>query len=223
MEELNLVLTEDGSNSIYSEKFKQQYHSLHGALQESMHVFIEAGLKYKQQSSQDISILEIGFGTGLNALLTLAESSATFAKINYTTIEKYPLSTDFIKQLNYCSIIPLDNCTEFFNQIHNCNWTNFNSITEDFLIRKINTDFETIDFKNEFDVIYFDAFAPNSQPELWTINLFQKMYDALKINGILVTYCAKGEVKRNLKAVGFEIEALAGPIGKREMTRAHKK
>ena len=223
MDTLKLVVTNDGSNSVFSEKFNQQYHSLHGALQESLHVFIHAGLKFKQQTLNEISILEIGFGTGLNALLTLIEISKSNTKINFTTIEKYPLATDIIEHLNYHNVISENNCAAFFNQLHACNWNAFNDITNSFSLIKMQIDIEEIIFKNEFDIIYFDAFAPNTQPELWTIAIFEKMYNALKSNGILVTYCAKGEVKRNLKAAGFEIEALPGPIGKREMTRATKK
>ena len=221
MNELKLVVTGDGSDSLYNEKFDQHYHSLHGALQESMHVFINAGLKYKQASITDISILEIGFGTGLNTLLTLLEAPSS--KINYTAIEKFPLSDDIIEQLNYASVINNVNSKESFSKIHAASWNTVHSVTDLFLFKKVELDFENIDFNSEFDVIYYDAFAPNAQPELWTIAIFTKMYNALKSDGILVTYCAKGEVKRNLKAAGFEIEALPGPIGKREMTRAHKK
>lgn len=206
MEELDLIITHDGSASLYSKQFDQQYHSLHGALQESMHVFINAGLKYKQTTPPEISILEIGFGTGLNALLTFLE---TTAKVHYTTLEKYPLNSSITKQLNYCNVINTTNCTDIFKQIHACDWNVWNEISDTFSLRKINIDFNEVDFKNEFDIIYFDAFAPNSQPELWTTIIFQKMFDALRKNGILVTYCAKGEVKRNLKAAGFETEALA--------------
>lgn len=223
MDALKLVVTNDGSNSIFSEKFNQQYHSLHGALQESMHVFINAGLHFKQTTTKEISILEIGFGTGLNALLTLNEAAKSSTKINFTTIEKYPLDNDIIEHLNYGSIILMDNSSAFFNQIHTCNWNVIHEINNLFSIKKLKTDFEEIDFINEFDIIYFDAFAPNAQPELWTISMFEKMYDALKTNGILVTYCAKGEVKRNLKVAGFQIESLPGPVGKREMTRAIKR
>lgn len=221
MNALKLVVTGDGSDSLYNEKFDQHYHSLHGALQESMHVFINAGLKYKQTTHTDISILEIGFGTGLNTLLTLQEAPSS--KINYTAIEKFPLSADIIEQLNYASVINNINSKESFRKIHAASWNAVHSINDLFLFKKVELDFENIDFNSEFDIIYYDAFAPNAQPELWTIAIFTKMYNALKSNGILVTYCAKGEVKRNLKAVGFEIEALPGPIGKREMTRAHKK
>ena len=223
MSELKIVATNDGSTSVFSEKFNQQYHSLHGAIQESMHVFINAGLQFKIKSLNEISILEIGFGTGLNALLTLKEATKSNTKINFTTIEKYPLDNDIIERLNYGSIISMDNSSAKFKQLHACEWNCLTLISNEFYFKKLKLDFENIDFINEFDIIYFDAFAPNAQPELWTISMFEKMYNALKTNGILVTYCAKGDVKRNLKATGFQIESLPGPVGKREMTRAIKK
>ncbi|HUM51415.1 MAG TPA: tRNA (5-methylaminomethyl-2-thiouridine)(34)-methyltransferase MnmD [Chitinophagales bacterium] len=223
MSELKIVATNDGSASVFSEKFNQQYHSLHGAIQESMHVFINAGLHFKIKSLNEISILEIGFGTGLNALLTLNEAIKSNTKINFTTIEKYPLDNDIIERLNYGFIISMDNSSALLNQMHACEWNSLTLISNEFYLKKVKLDFENIDFINEFDIIYFDAFAPNAQPELWTISMFEKMYNALKTNGILVTYCAKGEVKRNLKVAGFQIESLPGPVGKREMTRAIKK
>lgn len=222
MSELKIVATNDGSASVFSEKFNQQYHSLHGAIQESMHVFINAGLHFKIKSLNEISILEIGFGTGLNALLTLNEAIKSNTKINFTTIEKYPLDNDIIERLNYGFIISMDNSSALLNQMHACEWNSLTLISNEFYLKKVKLDFENIDFINEFDIIYFDAFAPNAQPELWTISMFEKMYNALKTNGILVTYCAKGEVKRNLKVAGFQIESLPGPVGKREMTRAIK-
>ena len=222
MSELKIVATNDGSASVFSEKFNQQYHSLHGAIQESMHVFINAGLHFKIKSLNEISILEIGFGTGLNGLLTLNEAIKSNTKINFTTIEKYPLDNDIIERLNYGFIISMDNSSALLNQMHACEWNSLTLISNEFYLKKVKLDFENIDFINEFDIIYFDAFAPNAQPELWTISMFEKMYNALKTNGILVTYCAKGEVKRNLKVAGFQIESLPGPVGKREMTRAIK-
>ncbi len=223
MSVLKIVATNDGSASVFSEKFNQQYHSLHGAIQESMHVFINAGLHFKIKSLNEISILEIGFGTGLNGLLTLNEAIKSNTKINFTTIEKYPLDNDIIERLNYGFIISMDNSSALLNQMHACEWNSLTLISNEFYLKKVKLDFENIDFINEFDIIYFDAFAPNAQPELWTISMFEKMYNALKTNGILVTYCAKGEVKRNLKVAGFQIESLPGPVGKREMTRAIKK
>lgn len=222
MSVLKIVATNDGSASVFSEKFNQQYHSLHGAIQESMHVFINAGLHFKIKSLNEISILEIGFGTGLNGLLTLNEAIKSNTKINFTTIEKYPLDNDIIERLNYGFIISMDNSSALLNQMHACEWNSLTLISNEFYLKKVKLDFENIDFINEFDIIYFDAFAPNAQPELWTISMFEKMYNALKTNGILVTYCAKGEVKRNLKVAGFQIESLPGPVGKREMTRAIK-
>jgi len=219
---LSLIFTtDDGSHSIFSKEYGVSYHSKHGAKTETQTVFIDAGLKFKSASSKNISILEIGFGTGLNAIMTLQEAITDGLTIDYTTLEAYPIAVKEISELNYGKI--LGNEMDFhFNKIHEVTWEQKHLITENFSIQKQNRKFEEIDFKNQFDVIYFDAFAPNSQPELWEETLLQKMYDALRPAGVLTTYCAKGVVKRTLKKVGFEIEALPGPPGKREMTRAVK-
>lgn len=217
-----LVITEDGSSSIFVAALDEHYHSIHGALQESKHVFIQAGLIHKLKHQSEISILEIGFGTGLNALLSCIESEHHQQKINYTAIEKFPLQEDIYHQLNYCSLLENLNCDLFFNKIHASNWENKHQISDCFNLIKLQQNIEDIKFENQFDIIYFDAFAPSAQPELWTDTVFSSMYQSLKNEGILVTYCAKGIVKRTLKSVGFKIEALPGPIGKREMTRAIK-
>jgi tRNA U34 5-methylaminomethyl-2-thiouridine-forming methyltransferase MnmC len=218
-----LVLTADGSTSIFIADLDEHYHSVHGALQESKHVFIQAGLYQKINIQQDISILEIGFGTGLNALLTCIECDLHSKHVNYIALEKYPLSIDIYHQLNYCKLLEIENCNDVFNKIYKSKWEINSPITKYFNLTKHQLDFNDCNFLNQFDVIYFDAFAPSAQPELWTTSIFKLMYDALKQDGILVTYCAKGEVKRNMKSVGFTIESLPGPIGKREMTRAIKK
>jgi len=217
-----LVLTADGSTSIFIEELDEHYHSIHGALQESKHVFINAGLQQKCQQNDTISILEIGFGTGLNALLTCIENDKLKKHINYVAIEKFPLPENIYKQLNYCSLIDNDNCSNIFDKLHHCTWMQPTMINNNFQLTKIQQDFNEVHVKDEFDIIYFDAFAPSAQPELWTETIFKSMYEALKTNGILVTYCAKGLVKRTMKNVGFTVESLPGPVGKREMTRARK-
>lgn len=217
-----LVITEDGSSSLFIEELDEHYHSVYGALQESQHVFINAGLKQKLSQPEDINILELGFGTGLNALLTCIEADENRKKINYTAIEKYPLDESVFSQLNYCSLLENNKCRHLFNSIHTSDWENVNTISEYFHLIKHKMDIEDISFVNHFDLIYYDAFAPSAQPELWTWNIFQGMFNALKQNGFLVTYCAKGIVKRTMKSAGFIIEALPGPIGKREMTRGIK-
>jgi len=219
---LSLIFTtEDGSHSIFSKEYGVSYHSKHGAKTETQTVFIDAGLKYKSATSKNISILEIGFGTGLNAIMTLQEAIADELTIDYTTLEAYPLLEQEIAELNYGKILGTE-MEAYFKRMHQLTWEQKHQLIYNFSILKQNRKFEEIDFKNQFDVIYFDAFAPTSQPELWEEPLLQKMYDALKPSGVLTTYCAKGVVKRTLKKVGFEIEALPGPPGKREMTRAIK-
>lgn len=216
-----IFTTEDGSHSIFSKEYGVSYHSKHGAKTETQTVFIDAGLKYKSATSKNISILEIGFGTGLNAIMTLQEAIADELTIDYTTLEAYPLLEQEIAELNYGKILGTE-MEAYFKRMHQLTWEQKHQLIYNFSILKQNRKFEEIDFKNQFDVIYFDAFAPTSQPELWEEPLLQKMYDALKPSGVLTTYCAKGVVKRTLKKVGFEIEALPGPPGKREMTRAIK-
>ena len=216
-----IFTTEDGSHSIFSKEYGVSYHSKHGAKTETQTVFIDAGLKYKAATSKEISILEIGFGTGLNAIMTLQEAISEGLSIDYTTLEAYPLTDEDIAELNHGQILGKE-MEAHFKKMHQLPWEQKHQLTDNFLFEKQKRRFEDIDFINQFDVIYFDAFAPDCQPTLWEEPLLQKMYDALKTGGVLTTYCAKGIVKRTLKKVGFEIEALPGPPGKREMTRAVK-
>lgn len=220
--ETKLVITGDGSTSLFIPDLDEHYHSIHGAIQESIHVFINAGLTPILATKEEIQILEIGFGTGLNALLTGIESRNHTTSIQYTSIEKYPVSSEFINHLNFCTLLDNPNCGDLFMKIHGSEWEKMTNIEHNFFLNKIKSDFKEIKFKDTFDLIYFDAFAPSAQPELWTEEIFRIMYNALKKDGILVTYCAKGIVKRTMKSVGFEVIALPGPIGKREMTKAIK-
>lgn len=214
--------TEDGSHSLFSEQFGVSYHSKYGAIQEAQHVFINAALRFKAVIQKEISILEIGFGTGLNAYMTLLEATKRDLSIEYTAIEAFPISMQQASTLNYSTLLNDEVSPSHFLQMHSADWAKPIRITEQFQFIKQQIKFEAIDFNNQFDIIYFDAFAPNSQPELWEADMLGIMYKALKKDGVLVTYCAKGVVKRTLKAVGFQIEALKGPPGKREMTRAIK-
>lgn len=229
-----LFVTDDGSHSVYSEQYNVSYHSKHGAIQETQHVFIDAGLKpLLEKKPYDITILEIGFGTGLNALMTYNETLQSDVKIHYLTLEAYPLSTQAVKQLNYIERLNVSSLKPIFDRMHESEWNTYCGgkpnishsiqLNTHFIFQKIKTDFKQIDFDGVADVIYFDAFAPNAQPELWEVEMLQKMYEALRIGGVLTTYCAKGVVKRTLKSVGFFVEELPGPPGKREMTRAWKK
>jgi len=221
MSEDKLYITSDGSHTIHSGQFDVGYHSRHGAIEEAYHVFINAALRFKAVLQKDIRILEIGFGTGLNAFVTLLEAEKRNLNIQYTGIEAFPVSMEQVELLNYPDLLSPEHQVAFFD-MHQSPWDEAKVIAENFSLEKRLMKFEMIDFENQFDIIYFDAFAPNAQPELWSEDIMRSMYTALKENGILTTYCAKGVVKRTMKQVGFDIEALPGPPFKREMTRALK-
>lgn len=215
-----IITTADGSKTIQIVEWKEQYHSMHGAIQEAMHIYITAGLLSIKNES--ISILEMGFGTGLNCFLTFEQALKNKLTINYTGIEAYPVTAIEHKALGYITVID-DTIANYLTTIETCNWNETVTIHPSFILRKVHTSFETWQVPaNTYDLIYFDAFSPNIQPELWTTLMFIKMFTILKTDGVLVTYCAKGQVKRNLKEAGFTVESLPGPIGKREITRAIK-
>ena len=218
------VLTDDGSSSLFSEKVNQYYHSHFGALQESMHIFIEAGLCSDILSHLDnLSILEIGFGTGLNALLTCVKAEELHKKIYYETLELYPLTQQEVESLNYPDILPYSGVKEVFTKIHLAPWNIKQIISEDFTLQKrLISAIDANYTPNRFDLVFFDAFSPEAQPELWTEELFGSIYHSMKKGGILLTYCTKGSVKKILAALGFQIEKLPGPIGKREILRGKK-
>ncbi|MCI5081380.1 MAG: tRNA (5-methylaminomethyl-2-thiouridine)(34)-methyltransferase MnmD [Saprospiraceae bacterium] len=221
MKEDQIFETQDGSHSIFSEKYGVSYHSKYGAIQESQHVFIEAGLYHKGLEKKEISILEIGFGTGLNAYMTLLESQKRNFHIDYTAVEAYPIALAEAQQLNYPELLGESDRT-IYMQLHELPWGEKANLSSTFSITKWKKEFQELDFENTFDIIYFDAFAPSAQPELWEEEVLEIMYKALRPGGVWVSYCAKGAVKRQLKALGFSVEALQGPPGKREMTRAQK-
>lgn len=215
--------TEDGSKSLKSLDFGVSYHSKHGAVQETKHVFIDAGLDFRNQSQSHIDLLDIGFGTGLNALMALQWAQLNQVKVNYVGIEAYPIHLDTALLMNYPQALDeSDKLDSVFRSMHEVESGVILELDPCFSFEKRISKFETLEDKKAYDVIFFDAFAPNAQPDLWELDLLQKMYDALRNSGVLTTYCAKGQVKRNLKALGFTIEALPGPPGKREMTRAIK-
>jgi tRNA U34 5-methylaminomethyl-2-thiouridine-forming methyltransferase MnmC len=217
-----IVETEDGSKTIRLIDLDENYHSSHGALQEALHVFIKNGLLEFKEKSQ-ISIFEMGFGTGLNAFLSAIKSSELKLKVEYSGVEAFPVSESEIKALGYDHLMG-DSNVELYEKIHVSSWEEMNEISTFFSLKKIKNELQSLELEKEsFDIIYYDAFGPRAQDEMWSVDLFQKMYDSLKVGGFLVTYCAKGQVKRNMKAVGFTIEPLPGPPGKREMTRAWKK
>lgn len=217
-----LLTTGDGSATLHIPEWNEQYHSKHGAVAEALHVFIKEGLQFSMSNreSKEISILEMGFGTGLNALLTLAEAHLNNWKINYTSLEAYPLSVEEITPLDYHTSVNFPQ--ETFLELHNTEWEKPHSISELFQLTKRHMFFAEIEDEAQFDLIYFDAFGIRVQPDLWTEEIFSKMYQALCPNGILVTYAANGSARRALQSVGFEVERLPGPPGKREMMRAIK-
>ncbi|WP_026776802.1 tRNA (5-methylaminomethyl-2-thiouridine)(34)-methyltransferase MnmD [Polaribacter sp. Hel_I_88] len=225
-----IFITSDGSTSIHLPDWNEQYHSKHGAIQEAYHVFIKAGFeKYLETNSNkheitqtSISILEIGFGTGLNAFITFLEADKKNIKIDYVGVEAYPVAANEVEKLNYVDELKAENNQAVFNKMHAISWNEKHTISDDFLLTKRKQFFADIDDENAFDLIYFDAFGATNQPELWTEQIFQKMFVALKVGGILTTYAAKGSVRRAMQAVGFTVERLAGPPGKREMLRAIK-
>lgn len=222
MKKKEIKITSDGSHTIYLPELDETYHSVHGAIQEAKHVFIESGLNYFNDRER-VNILEIGFGTGLNTYLTLLDSINSSKMINYTGIEAFPLFIETIEKLNYLSELDSsDKEREFFFNIHQAEWNQPNSINSNFMLTKIEAKIQEFNSDRKYDLIYFDAFGPRVQPEMWEKDILTKMYNVLNPSGILVTYCAKGSVKRGLRKVGFEVESLPGPPGKREMTRATK-
>jgi tRNA U34 5-methylaminomethyl-2-thiouridine-forming methyltransferase MnmC len=216
-----IIKTGDGSDTITIPEMKVSYHSKHGAIQESMHVFIEAGLRYviNQSLIQPINIFEMGFGTGLNAFLTEIEASNRKTKVYYVGVEQYPLTKEEVSTLNYTETLKN---TEPFQTVHQSKWNENIELNEFFTLRKINNDFINYSTNQLFNIIYYDAFAPTAQPELWTEEVFKKLYSMLLPGGILVTYCSKGSVRRAMQAAGFQIEKIPGLRGKREMVRAIK-
>jgi len=215
-----IVVTADGSTTIQISDWDEQYHSMHGAIQEALHVFIRQGLHLF--SNRDISILEIGFGTGLNSFITFLEAEGRKLKIDYTGVEAYPVPPIEIKHLNYVTQLKAEKYDDVFEHFHSSAWDRKITISPYFSLIKRQQFFQEIEDKELFDLIYFDAFGARVQPELWTELQFQKMYNALKNGGVLVTYSAKGSVRRAMQSVGFIVERLPGPPGKREMLRAIK-
>jgi tRNA U34 5-methylaminomethyl-2-thiouridine-forming methyltransferase MnmC len=224
----NLLLTEDGSHTLLNEQWQVTYHSKFGALQEAETVYISAGFKHLLNKllgeNPQLSVLEMGLGTGLNAFMTYIQAiKYPHIKIKYTGVDAFPISSETAAQLNYPEALGLTEFQNIFTALHQPTDEEWQTLNQNFLFRRINADFQSIDFGNQlFDLIYYDAFAPNAQPELWDENMMRKIYNLLRPNGVMTTYCAKGDFKRLLRAIGFVVEALPGPKGKREMTRATK-
>ncbi|WP_420580341.1 tRNA (5-methylaminomethyl-2-thiouridine)(34)-methyltransferase MnmD [Reichenbachiella sp.] len=226
MPDIKVIETRDGSSSLLIPEMNETYHSTHGAITESEYVFLKMGVDHfleNHPNQNEIRILEIGFGTGLNAWLTALAAEELKVKFKFTSIEKFPLDSNLIDQLNYKYKKDTAESRKIFENIHRADWGKECSIRDWFDLTKEQTDIADFNPANEsFDLIYFDAFAPSKQPEMWSQNVLTKMYDLLKNRGVFVTYCAQGQFKRDLKAVGFETEELKGPPGKKEMTRGTK-
>ena len=215
-----IQITADGSSTIHLPDWNENYHSTHGAIQESKHVFLKQGLEAVAVS--EIAILEIGFGTGLNCFLTFLEVEKKNVSVNYVGVEAYPVIEKEYSKLNYVTELKVAEKQDVFDKMHACSWEEKHQIFSNFSLTKREQFFKDIEDLDCFNLVYFDAFGAEHQPELWTVTVFKKMYDALKINGILVTYSAKGSVRRAMQEVGFTVERLKGPPGKREMLRAVK-
>lgn len=234
---LRIIETGDGSRSLYHEELDETYHSRHGALQEAKHVFIKMGLQPLLDKRERIAVLEIGFGTGLNAWLTASEvvrreqeqgkreqegDVYVGSRIFYVGIEAYPLSAKDLEDVNYASLTKDRSEKALLDDIQQCKWEEEVEIHPRFSLTKRKLFFKEIKDADSFDLIYFDAFGPRVQPDLWTVDIFRKMYKALRSGGVLTTYSAKGDVRRAMMEVGFEVERVPGPPGKREMLVAKK-
>lgn len=216
---LKIFQTLDGSNTLTDENLNETYHSINGAVQESMHVFIQQGLLALNTKKVNCTIFEMGFGTGLNALLTSIHQPKEMS-VAYHALEGFPIDSKILEELNYFT---LSEDEKLYQKIIECPFDVWKNIQNGFLLKKEKNNFLTAELPlNLYDIIYYDAFGPKIQPELWTVDCMKKCFDSLAHGGILVSYCAQGQFKRNLKAVGFKVEELPGPPGKREMTRAKK-
>lgn len=215
-----IKITQDGSTTIHLPEINESYHSKHGAIQEAYHVFIKSGFSLFERKS--VSVLEIGFGTGLNAFITFLEAEKTAQEIDYVGVEAYPVSTDEVQQMNYVAALKADHKMDSFEKMHQTTWEERHIISENFTLTKRQQRFEDIVDVEQFDLIYFDAFGFTVQPELWSEAIFQKMYTALKPKGVLVTYACRTSIKNAMLSSGFSVEKLPGAPGKREMLRAKK-
>lgn len=220
-----IIITTDGSHSIAIPAMGVTYHSTHGAIQESMHVFIESGFRHINNAKQQagaVSIFEMGFGTGLNALLTLMEAANMQQPIYYETIDTHPLDRATVAALNYCEQLHRPDLIDTFIRLHESDWNSEIAITPFFTFKKIHTSLQDYTPNHKFNIIYFDAFAPDIQPDLWTTAVFEKLQDAMIENAVLTTYCSKSIVRKAMAAAGLQVEKIPGPPHKREMVRARK-
>ena len=220
---MELIITGDGSHTLFSGELDETYHSKHGAIRESMHVFIRNGFRHYLSISgkNNLRVFELGLGTGLNALLTAMEAGKFRCPVWYEAVEPYPLGPDIYRKLNFTDFLPPTEPPGLLLKIHESGWEGAEPLTGKYTQKKARIRFEDYETDNKnFDIIYYDAFAPGKQPEIWAPGLIRKAHDMLLPGGILVTYCAQGNFKRNLREAGFRIESLTGPPGKKEMVRA---
>ncbi len=220
---VQIIGCEDGSHTLYRKDLDEHYHSIFGAVSESKHIFINAGFRFLSRNLSQMNVLEVGFGTGLNAFLTLLEAKKEGVRINYTGVESIKLPEEIISKLNYSQLIKTEEAEGMFDRIHKTPWNENIEISSKISLKKVESKIENVNLpQNYFDLIYFDAFAPDVQSELWTIDIFKKIYNSMADGAVLTTYSCKGDVKRVLKSVGFTLEKLPGPKGKREFLRATK-
>lgn len=219
MENPEVRLTADGSKTLYLPHLDETYHSSHGAIQESVHVFIEHGLTYISQQTESITVFEMGLGTGLNALLTALWAQKHQRTVQYIGVELHPISEDFWRQMEF---VQVKSEIDLYTKIMSSEWEEFQEINPYFELKKIEKDVLQLELQEHVDLVYYDAFGPRAQSEMWEIPVLTKMHELLKPGGVFVTYCAQGQMKRNLKTLGFELTELPGPPGKRVMTRATK-
>ncbi|OHX68573.1 tRNA (5-methylaminomethyl-2-thiouridine)(34)-methyltransferase MnmD [Flammeovirga pacifica] len=223
MGNIKIIETGDGSSSLYNEALNETYHSSHGALTESRYVFIKSGFEAIREGKLEVNILEVGMGTGLNAIL-MVEQALKYPEvtINYVTLEPFPLSEELIDGLNYNQLFE-EHLTPYFKQLHSAEWDKVTDILPNFKLHKQKTTLEDFQSDKTFETIFFDAFAPNKQPEVWFVENLKKTFDYTSQDGIFVTYCAKGQLRRDLVSVGYDVERYPGPPGKREMLRGWKR
>jgi tRNA U34 5-methylaminomethyl-2-thiouridine-forming methyltransferase MnmC len=224
MNDVSVIQSGDGSDSVFSSLFNSSYHSRYGAITESKCIFLDAGLDYfiqtkKPETTQTIKIFEMGFGTGLNAFITYIYAFQRFIKVSFTTIEAFPLPIELIDTLNYSELMGFK---VVFDSLHHSGWDQEIILNDNFRLTKILSPLDEYEANESFDIIYYDAFGPESQPELWSDDVLNKMYGMLTAGGVLTSFCAKGTFKRSLKSVGFTVQSIPGPPGKREITRALK-
>ncbi|MBZ9628112.1 tRNA (5-methylaminomethyl-2-thiouridine)(34)-methyltransferase MnmD [Psychroflexus sp. CAK1W] len=220
----SIVTTEDGSKTIRVEDWDEHYHSTHGAVQESRHVYIQAGLDFyvDKRHPQSMTVLEAGFGTGLNALLTCLWSQKSDIQLDYLGMEAFPVSEAERAALDYHKTLGEESAQELYEQLHLAEWEKHVEISKTFRLKKQKLMFSELGLQNQVDVVFYDAFGPRVQPELWEKSIFQNFYKVLKPGGIFVTYCVKGTARRALQEIGFEVDIIEGPPGKRHMMRAYK-